>query len=102
MPVSLANMAARSTSATITTPVGDIVVGYDPNKVTTKAVAQMDTDLVQRAAALAGIIHSWDVYEDEAMTQLAPIDADHLESFGIDVLAALMLGVMGDMRKRPN
>lgn len=98
MPVSLANIAARSTSATISTPLGDINITFDPNKVTTAACTQMDAGLAERCAALADILQSWDVYEDAGMTQLFPLDAPHLEMLSIDVLRAFTLGVMEHMR----
>ena len=98
MPVSLAQMAARSTSATISTPLGDINIVFDPNKVTTALCVQMDASLQERCAALASVIVSWDVYDDAVMTQPTPIDEAHLAQFSIDVLRALTVGIMDAMR----
>lgn len=98
MPVSLAQMAARSASVTASTPAGDIALTFSPGKVTTAALVQMDDTQVARCAALADILQSWDVYEDDAMTQLVPIDAAHLEAFGIDITSAFVSAIMKAMR----
>lgn len=98
MPVSLAQMAARSATVTASTPVGDVTLTYAPHKFTTAALVQLDETQVARCAALADIIQSWDVYVDADMTQLVPIDAEHLQALSIDLTSAFVSAIFKDMR----
>src|SRR5579884_2429379 len=107
MPVTLSQIAANT--ASVTFPVGDetVTIVYYPAKVTEKTFAQLqlftnmkdeDTILAGFEAlneVLIGLMKSWDVYEDTAMTQMYPLTQERLSELPIVVRLQVLGAITG-------
>ncbi len=100
MPVTLAQMAARSASTSFQWEGETVTVAFAPGKVTDTLLVQLDAGNAQRNAALVSVITSWDVLNDDG--SMFPLDANRLADLPIDFKAAVMFAVLDEMRQRPN
>lgn len=98
MPITLSKIAADTASVAFSVG-GDMVnIVYFPSKVTGKLTSYLDQGAEEMSKALATIISSWDIYEDNEMTTLLPIDADHLDSLGIGLEIKIAQAIIRDIR----
>lgn len=109
MPITLQKIA--SNTAQITMAWGDDTVNltYYPARITEKVYAQLQSfgdmeDQTLDAAftgfneTLAHLIKSWDVYEDDAQTQMFPLDPQRFGELPISFRVDVMNAVLGDIR----
>jgi hypothetical protein len=109
MPVTLSKIA--SNTAHVTLRVGDdsVTVVYFPSRITEKIFTQlqafsgMNEDTITEEFAafnkmLANLIKSWDVYEDDAQTNMFPIDAERFAELPLAFRIQILQSIMGDFR----
>lgn len=99
MAVKLSDMATNEKSVEVTGgALGDEVlhVTYYPNRVTTEAINVLDGSLDGMNTALAGILKSWDVLNDD--DTMYPLDADSLARLGIAFLRQVAWAILADIR----
>ena len=105
MPVTLSQLVAQEATAIIDSGVfagSPINVTYNPNKISTNLLTQMDEGLDGTCAALAQAIKSWDLVDDEGA--MYPITGDSLKELGATLLREIRGGILDDLRgqKSPN
>jgi hypothetical protein len=107
MPISLQKMAANTASVTV--QVGDDAANivYYPSRVNEKALfMSFDQSSASAMAAsfgefnveLANLIQSWDIFEDDAQTQLFPIDAARFSELPLDFRLKIYKAIVSDVR----
>ena len=99
MPITLANMATKEASLVITGgPLGEdsINLVYYPNRISTKAIAQLESGLDGLNLTLSQIIKTWDVTNEDG--SMYPLDPDSLSILGIPVLAHISQSIAEDIR----
>ncbi len=109
MGITLAHIA--NNTAQITLPVGGetVTVVYYPGRVTEKTIQTLQsfstmngddavTQFVAFNVALAGLIKSWDVYEDDAQTTMFPVDPVRLSELPIAFRIQVVGAIMQDIR----
>lgn len=109
MPLSLSKMATNTASVTFCFGSDPVTVTYYPGKVTEKALADLqamshlaDDTIVDGFGAfnamLAGLIKSWDVFEDDEQTQMFPVDATRFSELPFAFRMQVLQAIMQDIR----
>ena len=107
MPISLQKMASNTASVTVRVGDDTATINYYPAKVTEKILFMPFDDSSQTAMKasfedfngdLANLIQSWDVYEDDAQTQLFPIDATRFAELPLDFRLKIYQAIVSDVR----
>ena len=109
MPISMQQIAANTATATFRYNEEDVTIVYLPSLVTEKTFAQLTTidslkDTSQIAESFASLndvlsrlIKSWDVYDDEAMTVMFPLDPTRLAELPIAFRMKALQAIMGSL-----
>lgn len=107
MPISLQKMASNTASIKVLVGEDTANITYYPARVTEKILFMPFDDSSQSAMAasfdsfngdLANLIQSWDVYEDEAQTQLFPIDASRFAELPLEFRLKIYQVIVSDVR----
>jgi|SRR5579885_1736629 len=110
MPITLAKIIANTAKTTFVYDGEPVTAEYWPAKITEKTFAALqlfvssadDGDIVSGFGSLnetlADIIKGWDVYEDDAATQMFPLDAARLAELPILFRVQALSAIIGDMR----
>lgn len=106
MPVSLTKIAANVAVVTFLYGEDSVTVAYYPARVTEKMYAEMrsliESDDPQTLQVfnecLCRLIKSWDVYEDEAMTIMYPINPDKLSELPLMFRFQVLKEILSDIR----
>ena len=109
MGISLAKIAANTASVTFSVGEDTVTIEYYPSRITEKTYSQLQavdglntSNIPESFAALndalASLIKSWDVYEDEAQTMLFPIEAARFPELPVQFRMQLLQAVLGDIR----
>lgn len=109
MSVTLQKLTTNT--ATVTLDVGEdtLTVRYYPARVTEKVIAtvqgfanlaesQFTAAYAEVNAILCTLVKSWDLYEDEAQTQMYPLDASRLADLPVMFRAQVLTAILSDMR----
>jgi hypothetical protein len=108
MPLSLSQIAANTASVTFPYAGESITVTYFPARVTEKTIAQMQAFVNSNEAnigsgfaafndILTHLIKSWDVYEDEEMAVMYPLEVERLAELPIAFRMKVLEAIMGDI-----
>lgn len=109
MPVSLSKIANNIASVEIPIEDEKVTIVYYPSRVTEKTFAQlqafssMSEDTITSRfktfnEMLAGLIKSWDLYEDEEQTVMYPLEPDRLSELPFVFRIAVIQAIMTDIR----
>lgn len=109
MPITLSKIASNSARVAFTYGDDTINLVYYPGKITEKIFAQLQSfatmteeGIVAGFAAfnvtLAGLIKSWDVFEDDEQTVMFPLEADRLAELPFAFRVGCVQAMVGDMR----
>lgn len=109
MPITLAKIAANTASVSFAVAEDTINITYYPGRVTEKTIsimnafASMDESSMTSGfeafnAMLASLIQSWDVFEDDAQTQMFPIDGARFPELPFGFRIEAMGAIMSDIR----
>ncbi len=112
MPISLVQIASNTATVTLSGGVlGDetVTVTYFPGRFTEKAVTVLNsfasmtqTTMEEGFAAfnetLAGLIKSWDVFEDDAKTRMFPVEAARFGELPLQFRIQVLTGIASDIR----
>ena len=97
MPVTFNQIASNTASVTIPIAnLGPVTIVYYPNKMTDKYVADLQAGNVDDNTLLIDLIKSWDIYEDEDMTVMVPIE--RINEFGYAFKVAVAMAIVNDLR----
>lgn len=107
MPISIQKMAANTANIAVREGDDTANITYYPSRVTEKILFMPFDDSSQTAMAasfedfnaeLASLLQSWDVYEDDAQTQLFPIDAQRFAELPLDFRLRIYKAIVSDVR----
>lgn len=107
MPISLQKMASNTASVRVQVGEDTATITYYPARVTEKilfmpfddsSVSTMAASFSEFNTDLANLIQSWDVYEDDAQTQLFPIDAGRFSELPLDFRMKIYQAIVSDVR----
>lgn len=118
MPISVAKIASNTASLALQIEGDTLNVVYFPGRVTEKVFATLQSfstasqtseellaDFQQFNETLAGLIQSWDVFEDEAQTIPFPVDPARFPelpfAFRMDVVNAIMGDIRPEVQAQP-
>lgn len=96
MPVTISQIASRLATVTLREGEESIKIQYHPNLLNDAAIAQLDGNMEQLTAQLTTLIASWDIYEDEAMTTLFPVE--RIGELGFGLRARIAWAIVRDIR----
>src|SRR5437588_10432285 len=96
MTLTVSQLAANEANLALVFEDDTLNITYFPNKLTTKTVTLLDNGLDGMNAALAEILKTWDLLNDDG--SVYPIDADSLAALGIGLLLAVAKGIVNDIR----
>lgn len=108
MPVTLAQIAANTASVTFAVGNETVTIVYYPGRVTEKTIAQteamktmtgetMEARYSAFNTALAGLIQSWDVMEDDGVT-MWPLEPGRLAELPVGFRMQVIGAILGDLR----
>ncbi len=110
MPISFAQIATNTAQLTIQVGEHPVTITYYPGHVTEKtlsAFSGMTAGSDQQAMAagfasfnqmLVHLIHSWDVFEDDAETVMYPIDADRFADLPLGFRMQVFNAILENLR----
>ena len=106
MPVSFAQLANNTASVSFAVGEDTVTINYYPAHITEQTYAQMQSfggeDLVRGFGVLndmlAQLIQSWDVFEDDAKTQMYPLAPDRLAALPISFRLQCITTILRDLR----
>lgn len=99
MPITASKMAANEASVTITGGAlgnDSLTIVYYPNKLTAKAIVQLDQVLEGTQQTLSEVIKSWDLLADDG--SMYPLDPESIAALGLPVLLLISKKIVEDMR----
>jgi hypothetical protein len=107
--ITLTQIASNTARVTFSYMNESVTLEYYPGKVTERVIARLMSfsnmneeslmaDLKLFNEMLAGLIKSWDVFEDEAQTKMFPLDAERLAELPFMFRVRLVQVIIGDMR----
>ncbi|SRR5712692_1958163 len=95
MPITASQMALNVAETTVTYQGEDVKVVFYPDRITSKAIAQLDGSVGDFDATLADLIQSWDVLEDDG--SMFPLEPARLATlsfpFRVQVARAVMRAI---------
>jgi hypothetical protein len=95
LTLNVSQLATNEANLALTIAGDTLNLTYYPNKLTTKAITQLDNGLDGMNAALADIIKSWDLTDNG---EPYPINPDSLAALGVGLLLQISKGIVGDIR----
>lgn len=96
MPVTFSQIAANTATVTVRLEgMDDIHIVYFPNRVTDQLIAEINAGISDNDL-LPQLIKSWDIYEDDAMTQMFPVE--RINEFGLPFKVAVSEAIAEHMR----
>jgi hypothetical protein len=109
MPISFNQITANVASVTLHYGGQDVTIVYYPARITEKTFAELQSwnqvsaeNVIDKFGELndllASLMKSWDVYEDDAQSQMFPLASDRLSELPIMFRMAVLQAIMGDMR----
>lgn len=125
MPLTLAKMTSNTASVTFIYGDDPVTVVYYPSRVTEKTLAQLQffisasedtlgqsfetlneilagkaitSDRLTDQQRSTGLVKSWDVYEDDAQSQMFPIDPSRFSDLPFDFRIKVLGAIIGDVR----
>lgn len=111
MPISLTNIVTNSADVDFNWGEESVHITFYPGKITERTMAQLkqlsqmtsDVDSVMAGYAalnhvLVQLIKSWDVYEDEAQSQMFPITEERLPDLPLFFRAQAAQAILGGIR----
>ncbi len=109
MGITLTQIASNTARVTFAYLGESVTLEYFPGKVTERVIARLMNfsnmneesllaDLRAFNEMLVSLIKFWDVYEDEAQTQMFPLDAERLAELPFMFRVRLVQVIIGDMR----
>ncbi len=109
MPVSLSQLASNTAHCEVRAGEHTIHVTYYPARITEKLLVQMQRfesltgttvaeGLQEINKSLCRVVKAWDIYEDEAMTMMFPLDPERIEELPLVVRMSVLATVMKDLR----
>ena len=109
MPITLTQIASNTARVSFVYAGSIVNIVYCPSLLTESALAQLkQVDTISQETALTGfaslneflvqIIRSWDVYEDDAQTQMFPLDPVRLSELPIAFRLQAMQTIIQDIR----
>ena|SRR5260221_104721 len=113
MPVTLAKIANNTAGVSFQFGEDTVNLIYYPGHITEKTIASLNafstmgtdasgdkvaTQFEEFNQMLAGLMKSWDVYEDEAQTIMFPIDASRFPELPFSFRTTVFQAIMRDMR----
>lgn len=96
MPITASQMAANEAALALTIEGETLNLVYYPNKLTTKAITQIDNGLDGMNQTLSEVIKSWDLLNDDG--SMYPLDAESIASLGVGLLFQIARGIAQDIR----
>jgi hypothetical protein len=118
MPVSFSQIVANTAEITVPITLRDergetstetVKVVYYPGRITEKIILRLQgfadieaTHIAESVQSInpimANLVKSWDVYEDEAKTQMFPLDAERLADLPVMFRTKILTAIMQDFR----
>lgn len=98
MPVSYSKMVSNTARLTFQVGEDTLNIDYYPNKVTDKAIEELDKGTDALNTVLASLIKWWDFFEDDEQTQMFPIDPERFHDLGLKFRIDLAWGIIRDVR----
>lgn len=109
MPITLAQMAMNSANLTFAYGSQSVTIAYYPSRITEKTFAMLksfadsDVDTMMEGFAslnelLVHVVKSWDVFEDDAQTQMFPLEAERLAELPIAFRLQTVSAIMKDIK----
>lgn len=96
MPIKASQMATNTIETTIDYEGDTVKVVFYPNKVTNKAIAQLDGDIAGFDATLAELIKEWDVLEDDG--SMFALNPESLATLSFPFRVKVARGIMEAIR----
>jgi hypothetical protein len=103
-------MAANTADVSLAYAGETITVTYYPARISEEMLAQLDSleTMSNLSSALQGfgslnnvlanLIKEWDLYEDEKMTIMIPIEPERLKALGIELLVKIFYAIITNFR----
>lgn len=98
MALTLSKLATNTASLSVPYKGDAVNLVYRPGKVTDAVLANIDKSLDDRAAALCGLIVSWDIYQDESQSDTVPLTPDGLSALPSDLKLVIARAIIKDVR----
>ena|SRR5260370_31392543 len=97
MPVTFNQIAANTATITVQIAnVGPVTIQYYPNKLTDAYIADINTGNIDDNHLLIALIKSWDIYEDDELTVMFPIE--RISEFGYAFKMQVSQAIARDIR----
>ena len=109
MPITLKKMTANTAPLAIAWGDETVNITYYPGRVTERTLAQIESmgnltgdnavaGFETFNAALANLLKSWDIYDDEEQSQVLPLTADSFSMLPFGFRVQLVQAIVGDIR----